>query len=56
MDGTGENDYMGQDRLYMGQESLIEWDRRRQFDGTGEVDITSKQDNFLATNVPFSLV
>ncbi len=48
---------MGQEKLYMGQESLIGlgWDRRRQFDGTGEVDITSKQDNLLATNVPFSL-
>jgi hypothetical protein len=44
--------------LYMGWESLIGWDRRRRFDvdGTGEVDITSKQDNFLATNVPFLLV
>jgi hypothetical protein len=40
----------------MGQESLIGWDRRRQFDGTGEVDITSKQDEFLAANVPFLLV
>jgi hypothetical protein len=30
----------------MGQESLLGWDRRRRFDGTGEVDITSKQDNF----------
>jgi hypothetical protein len=48
---------MGQEKLYMGQESLIGWDLlRRRFDGTGEVDITSKQDNFLATNVPFSLV
>ncbi len=49
---------MGQEKLYMGQESLIGWDRnrRRQFDGTGEVDITSKQDDFLATNVPFLLV
>ncbi len=25
---------MGQEKLYMGQESLIGWDRRRQFDGT----------------------
>ncbi len=40
----------------MGQESLIGWDRRRRFDGTGEVDTTSKQDNFLASNVLFSLV
>ncbi len=37
---------MGQEKLYMGQESLIGWDRRRQFDGTGEVDITSKQEIF----------
>ncbi len=44
---------MEQEKLYMGQESLIGWDRRRQFDGTGEVDITSKQVVFLATNVPF---
>jgi hypothetical protein len=35
---------------------LIGWDRRRQFDGTGEVDITLKQDIFLATKVPFLLV
>jgi hypothetical protein len=34
---------MGQEKLYMGQESLI-GDRRRGFDGTGEVDITSKKD------------
>jgi hypothetical protein len=47
---------MGQEKLYMGQESLIGLDRRRRFDGTGKVDITSKQDNFLATNVPFLLV
>ena len=47
---------MGQAKLYMGQESLIGWDRRRQFDGTGEVDITSKQDEFLEANVPFLLV
>jgi hypothetical protein len=47
---------MGQEKLYMGQVSLIGWDRRRQFDGTGEVDITSKQDEFLATNIPFLLV
>ena len=47
---------MGQEKLYMGQESLIGWDRRRRFDGTGEDDITSKQDKFLATNVPFLLV
>jgi hypothetical protein len=47
---------MGQEKLCMGQESLIGWDRRRRFDGTGEVVITSKQDNFLATNVSFSLV
>ncbi len=38
---------MGQEKLYMGQESLIGWDRRRRFDGTGDVDITSKQDNFF---------
>ena len=37
---------MGQEKLYMGQESLIGWDRRRRFDGTGEVDITLKQDVF----------
>ncbi len=47
---------MGQEKLCMGQESLIGWERRRRFDGTGEVDITSKQDEFLATNVPFLLV
>ncbi len=47
---------MGQEKLYMGQESLIGRERRRRFDGTGEVDITSKQDNFFATNVPFLLV
>jgi hypothetical protein len=47
---------MGQEKLYMGQESLIGCDMRRRFDGTGEVDITSKQDNFLPTNVPFLLV
>jgi hypothetical protein len=47
---------MRQEKLYMGQESLIGWDRRRRFDGTGEVDIISKKDNFLATNVPFLLV
>ncbi len=47
---------MGQEKLYMGQESLIGWERRRRFDGTGEVDISSKQDNFLATNVLFLLV
>ncbi len=40
----------------MDQESLIGWDRRRRFDGTGEVDITSKQNDFSATNVPFLLV
>jgi hypothetical protein len=44
---------MGQEKLYMGQESLIGWDRRRKFDGTGEVDTTSKQDNFLEANFPF---
>jgi hypothetical protein len=27
---------MGQKKLYMGQESLIGWDRRRWLDGTGE--------------------
>ncbi len=47
---------MGQEKLYMGQESLIGWDRKRWLDGTGEVDIASKQDVFLATNVPFRLV
>ncbi len=40
----------------MGQESLIGWERRRRFDGTGEVDISSKQEDFLATNVPFLFV
>jgi hypothetical protein len=43
---------MGQEKLYMGQESLIGWDRRRQFDGTGEVDITSKQDDFFGNKCP----
>jgi hypothetical protein len=47
---------MGREKFYMGQESLIRWDKRRRFDGTGEVDITSKQDEFLATNVPFLFV
>ncbi len=47
---------MGQEKLYMGQESLIGWDRRRRFDSTGEVDITIKQEDFLATNVVFLLV
>ncbi len=47
---------MGQEKLYMGQESLIGRDRRRRFDGTGEVDITLEQDDFLATNVPFLLM
>jgi hypothetical protein len=42
---------MGQEKLYMDQDSLMGWDRRRQFDGTGEVDITLKQDDILATNV-----
>ena len=28
---------MGQEKLYMDQDSLMGWDRRRQFDGTGEV-------------------
>ncbi len=58
--GSGKFDQIGQEKMIrwdrrscMGQESLIGWDRRRGFDGTGEVDITSKQDNFLATNVPF---
>jgi hypothetical protein len=32
---------MGQEKLYMGQESLIGWDRRRQFDRTGEVEYES---------------
>jgi hypothetical protein len=44
---------MGQEKLYMGQESLMGWDRRIQFDGTEKVDIILKQDDFLATNVPF---
>ena len=44
---------MRQEKLCMGQESLKGWDKRRRFDGTGEVDITSKQDIFLATNVVF---
>ncbi len=35
----------------MGQESLMGWDRRRQFNGTGEVDSTLKQDDIFATNV-----
>jgi hypothetical protein len=43
---------MGQEKLYMGQESLIGWDRRRRFDGTGEVDITSKKDNFFGNTCP----
>jgi hypothetical protein len=47
---------MGQEKLYMGQESLKGWNRRRRFDGTGEVAFTSKQDDFLATNVSFLLV
>jgi hypothetical protein len=46
---------MGQKKMYMGWESLIGWGRRRRFDGTGEVDFTSKQDVFLATNVLFIL-
>ncbi len=28
---------MGQEKLYMGQESLIIWDRRSCLNGTGEV-------------------
>jgi hypothetical protein len=36
---------MGQEKLYEGQESLMGWERRRQFDGVGEVDITLKQDD-----------
>jgi hypothetical protein len=47
---------MGQEKLYLGQESLIGWDRRRRFDGTGEVDITSKKDDFLAKKFPFLLM
>ncbi len=43
---------MGQEKLYMGQESLIGWGRRRRFDGTGEVDITSKQDDFFGNKCP----
>ena len=30
---------MGKDKVYMRQESLLGWDRRRQFDGTEKVDI-----------------
>ncbi len=30
---------MGQEKVYMDQESLLGWDRRRQFDGTEKVDI-----------------
>ncbi len=30
---------MGQEKVYMGQESLLGWDKRRQFDGTEKVDI-----------------
>jgi hypothetical protein len=30
---------MGQEKVYMGQESLLGWDRRRQFDGTEKVDV-----------------
>jgi hypothetical protein len=30
---------MGQEKVYMGQESLLGWDRRRRFDGTEKVDI-----------------
>jgi hypothetical protein len=37
LDGTGEDDKMGQKKLYMGQESLIGWDRRRCLSRTGEV-------------------
>ncbi len=33
--GTGE--VVGQEKLYMGQESSIGWDRRKWLDGTGEV-------------------
>ncbi len=43
---------MGQEKLYMGQESLIGWERRRRFDGTREVDITSKQDDFFGNKCP----
>ncbi len=30
---------MGQEKVYMGQKSLLGWDRRRRFDGTEKVDI-----------------
>ncbi len=30
---------MGQEKVYMGQESLLGWDRRRRFDGTEKVDM-----------------
>ncbi len=30
---------MGQKKFYMGQDSLLGWDRRRRFDGTEKVDI-----------------
>ncbi len=43
---------MVQDKLYMGQESLMGWDRRRWLNGTGEVDITSKQDDFFGNKCP----
>jgi hypothetical protein len=43
---------MGQEKLYMGQESLIGWNRRSQLDGTEEVDITSKQDKFFGNKCP----
>ncbi len=36
-DGTREDDNMEQEKLYMGQESSIGWDRRKWLDGTGEV-------------------
>jgi hypothetical protein len=51
---------MGQEKMirwdrksfYMGQESLLGWDRRRRFDGTGEVDFTSKQGVFFGSKCP----
>jgi hypothetical protein len=47
---------MGQEKLSMGQESLMRWDRRRLFDGREEVDFTFKKDNIFATNVQFLFV
>ncbi len=47
---------MGQEKVYMGQESLLGWDKRRRFDGTEKVDVHPNKTTFLATNVPFLLV